>query len=611
MNTPTSCFLFTVLVAILHVQSSSLSPDLTSINPNDVQPFQLFGSSICVYESTMAVGAPGDNTKGFNAGAVYMFQYLGGIWTQNSKLVASVLSTDDKFGQSVSVFEETLVIGAVNKLRIISSVGHLQAGAVFIFRRSGTLWSENQQLLANDGKAYDHFGSSVSLYDNVLVVGASDDNLDDDTSSGSVYLFVRSTSSSTFIERDNRHSFDADDRDKFGHDVMVFGDVAVVGAYQDDDQGSRSGSVYVYSIVSDSFAFQQKITASDHEDDNVRDAFGFSLSLFNYTLAVSAFFDDDSGYEAGAVYMYTRSEGSASWTAQAKLSTNDVGTEGSFGYSVDLYLNYLVVGSTGADNDAGMAHVFQWSGSAWQEKFSMVAPDRQSSDAFGFAVSIFDTHIAFTAPLNDINGNYDAGSVYSARNVDFPTSQPSVSSQPSPQPSGRPSSAPVSSAPSLAPVTSSPSLAPVVHPTSLPSSSVPSLSPSQARISNGGSGSGGDGAGTIDIVIIIMSTIFGTVVMGYMFIKLFLIVKQKLNDKSAAVAGMQPVVAEVEVINPPITTPRNETATIASIVGIEEVTPSPRKKKKKRNNHSDASRTPVLPFATHVGDHIPVASEMS
>jgi hypothetical protein len=239
-----------IVLLTLGIPTLSLSPYLSLIVPSDVEADALFGKSLSVVGDVMAVGAPGDNTEGFNAGAVYVFLQLSGVWSQQSMLTSATTVTQDKFGTSVSIYDDTLIVGAVNKNRVISATSQVQAGTVYVFWRVGNAWSENQMLVASDGQAYDHFGISVSVYENAIIIGAADDNLDDDTSSGSVYLFTRSSPSGSFTQKDNKHSNDADDGDKFGFSVDLYGDVAVVGAYQDDDQGSRSGDLYVNLFVS-------------------------------------------------------------------------------------------------------------------------------------------------------------------------------------------------------------------------------------------------------------------------------------------------------------------------------------------------------------------------
>jgi hypothetical protein len=184
---PTVLVYVCVLVVIVGAYSASLSPEQTLITPSDARGDANFGNSLSIHNNSMVVGAPGDNSKGFNAGAVYMYDYISDVWSERSKLAASVTTSGDKFGITVNIFEDTLAVGAVNKLRVISGVAALQAGAVYIFLRSGNAWSESQQLLANDGQEYDHFGISVSLYQNALLIGASDDNVDASTSSGALF----------------------------------------------------------------------------------------------------------------------------------------------------------------------------------------------------------------------------------------------------------------------------------------------------------------------------------------------------------------------------------------------------------------------------------------
>jgi hypothetical protein len=105
-------------------------------------------------------------------------------------------------------------------------------------------------------------------------------------------------------------------------------------------------------------------------------------------------------------------------------------------------------------------------------------------------------------------------------------------------------------------------------------------------------------------IVIVMSLVFGGAIVVYLSVQLYVLAVRALGRKLES--DMSPVVAEVEVISQEVVTPRNNSSTIASVFSIEQITPSPKKKKKKRSN-SSSSVTSVLPFATHVSDHIPVA----
>jgi len=166
-----------VMVTLDGQPTTSSTPEQTLITPTDARGDANFGKSLSVHGNIMAVGAPGDSSLGFAAGAVYMYDFISDTWSERSKLAASSTFTGDKFGFAVAVFEDTLAVGAVSKLRLIGGVATAEAGAVHIFLRSGSTWSESQQLITNDGEAYDHFGISLSLYENTLLIGASDDDV--------------------------------------------------------------------------------------------------------------------------------------------------------------------------------------------------------------------------------------------------------------------------------------------------------------------------------------------------------------------------------------------------------------------------------------------------
>jgi hypothetical protein len=185
--------------------------------------------------------------------------------------------------------------------------------------------------------------------------------------------------------------------------------------------------------------------------------------------------------------------------------------------------------------------------------------------------------------------------------VDSPTSQPSSSHAPSLQPSGYPSAMPSSSSPSRQPITSNPTQQPVTStPTCFPSvipTSLPSVAP---KFVEERSDSLSTESNMIAFMFIIVAILCGAAVTGYLIYYFYGSVKKSWNARTDT--RMSPVLADIELVNAPVTTPRNE-LTIASVIAIEEVTPSPRKKRSK----SSSSVTPVLPFATHVGDYIPVA----
>jgi hypothetical protein len=159
------------------------------------------------------------------------------IFSPKTKLTTSDGATDDHFGYSVAISGDTAVIGAH-----LDDDNGTDSGAAYVFVGSGSTWSEQQKLTASDGAGGDHFGYSVAVSGDTAVIGAHQDD-DNGSESGSAYVFVRS--GSTWTQQQKLTALDAAQDDEFGYGVAVSGNTAVTGAYRDDDNGSSSGSAYI------------------------------------------------------------------------------------------------------------------------------------------------------------------------------------------------------------------------------------------------------------------------------------------------------------------------------------------------------------------------------
>jgi hypothetical protein len=266
------------------------------------------------------------------------------------KLTASDGAPDDYFGTSVSISGDTAVIGA----RLDDDNG-TQSGSAYVYVRSNCVWSEQQKLTASDGAQYDQFGSSVSISGDTAVIGALADE-DNGTISGSAYVYVRSNG--VWTEQQKLTASDGEQYDYFGTSVSISGDTAVIGAYRDDDNGSNSGSAYVYVRSNGVWSEQQKLTASDGAPD---DYFGFTVSISGDTAVMGAYGDDDNG----SAYVYVR--GNGVWTQQQKLTASDGAQDDNF-WSVSISGDTAVMGAP-YDNDNG-----SYSGSAYVYDFYLDAP---------------------------------------------------------------------------------------------------------------------------------------------------------------------------------------------------------------------------------------------
>ena len=122
--------------------------------------------------------------------------------------------------------------------------------------------------------------------------------------------------------------------------VAIAGDTIVVGAWLDDDNGTDSGSAYVFTRTGTTWTEQAKLTASDGAAD---DQFGISVAIAGDTIVVGAYRDDDNGTDSGSAYVFTRT--GTTWTQQAKLTASDGAADDQFGSSVAIAGDTIVVGA--------------------------------------------------------------------------------------------------------------------------------------------------------------------------------------------------------------------------------------------------------------------------
>eukprot|EP00854_Cymbomonas_tetramitiformis_P027008 gene27008-33223_t len=304
------------------------------------------------------------------------------------KITAPDGSSGDWYGCSVALSSTHLVVGAPYDDDLGSSSGSVY---VFSVSDSGALFLH--KVTANDGSSRDKFGKSVALSSTHLVVGA---NGDDDL--GSVYVYSVSDSGATFLQKVTAN--DGSSNDYFGTSVALSGTHLVVGASGDDDLGSSSGSVYVFSVTDTGATFLQKVTAND---GNSNDYFGCSVGLSGTHLVVGAFNDDSF---SGSVYVYSVTDSGATLVQKVKANYDSNGD--GFGYSVGLSGTHLVVGAPYYDSYMGSVYVFSVSDSGATLVQKVTANDGSSYDYFGYSVALSGTHLVVGAPEDD---SYQ-GSVY-------------------------------------------------------------------------------------------------------------------------------------------------------------------------------------------------------
>jgi hypothetical protein len=170
-------------------------------------------------------------------------------------------------------------------------------------------WGQVAKLTAYQAASGDYFGSSVSISGSTVVVGSSGDD-DNGTNSGSAYIFGRDQGGvDAWGQVAKLTASDGASYDEFGRSASISGDTIVVGANGDDDHGSNSGSAYIFGRDQGgvgTWGHVAKLTASDGAS---YDYFGWSVSISGDTIVVGANGDDDNGLGSGSAYIFGRGSG--------------------------------------------------------------------------------------------------------------------------------------------------------------------------------------------------------------------------------------------------------------------------------------------------------------
>jgi uncharacterized repeat protein (TIGR01451 family) len=389
--------------AVIFVRSGTTWTQQQRIEASDPAASDDFGYSVSLSGETAAVGSPFDNTPGFETGSAYVFVRSGTTWSEQEKLVPPDGLDADQFGAALSVSGDTVAIGALGD---DDPGAGPAAGSTYVFVRSGMTWSQQQKLLADDADANDLFGYSVSLSGDTVAIGASGDDTAAGVDSGSAYVFVRS--GTTWSQQQQLLASDGAANDALGYSAAVDGDTVVVGAISDDISGVlNAGSAYAFVRSGGTWTEQQRLGAMDSA---AGDEFGFSVSVSGDTAVVGAYRDDAIfGPSVGAAYVFVRS--GTTWTQQQKLRASDAAPGDRFGESVSLSGDTIVAGATGAA-PVGSAYVFVRSGTTWTEQQKLLASDGAPGDNYGFSVSVSGETAVVGAFGANTQLGADAGAAY-------------------------------------------------------------------------------------------------------------------------------------------------------------------------------------------------------
>lgn len=390
--------------AYVFVRSGAAWTEQAKLVAADGSSIDNFGQSVSIAGDTVAVGVPQDDFgTAINPGTVRVFSRVAAAWSEVALLTPPNVSSNLRFGASVSAFADSILAGATGA----SSGNAALIGAAYIFDRSpsGSTWTPRPTLFAPNGLA-GNFGEAAAFDGSRAIVSG---RVPPDIATGAVWIFDAAQGQSTGVpEIIVANPADAGAGDKFGLDVAVSGNTMVIGS-RDDDIGANAnqGSAYVYERTSPGQPWIQvaKLTASD---GGAGDELAERVAIEGDTIALSATIHNSA---RGAVYVFTRNV-SGNWAFSQKL-TADAPTPGDrFGNDIDIQGNVMVVGAFLDDGQAGSAFVFNRTGTgAWSRVQKLQPGDTLANDFFGTSVAIDSGTIVIGSPGDDLGPAADRGTI--------------------------------------------------------------------------------------------------------------------------------------------------------------------------------------------------------
>jgi len=372
------------LYASTTIQNSYTFDELNKLTASDAAYTDSFGGSVAISGDYAIVGAPGDDDGFSNSGSAYVFKNNGsGVFTQTNKLTASDAGSTDYFGDSVAISGDYAIVGAYS-----DDDEFYDVGSAYIFKNNGSgVFTQTNKLTASDAAYTDLFGYSVAISGDYAIVGAPGDD-DNGSYSGSAYVF-KNNGSGVFTQTNKLTASDAAADDSFGGSVAISGDYAIVGARRNDDVGSA----YVFkNNGSGVFTQTNKLTASDA---GYFDYFGDSVAISGDYAIVGAYVEDNGiGTYTGSAYVF-KNNGSGVFTQTNKLTASDAAADDRFGDSVAISGDYAIVSAHWNDDkftNSGSAYIFNGAIRAdTLENNTNFSFDIDALNATGYAISGIDS----------------------------------------------------------------------------------------------------------------------------------------------------------------------------------------------------------------------------
>ncbi|MCB9898721.1 MAG: FG-GAP repeat protein [Planctomycetes bacterium] len=381
--------LLALLVLLLAASTAGAQCERDEFLPAPHAPHDLFGEAVAVSGETLVVGAPAGAPSGTGGGRVFVYKRVGGSWIQQALLTANDAQPDARFGASLALDGDVLVVGAPSD----DALGP-DAGAAYVFARFGSTWVQLNKLTGHDTAASDQFGYSVAVSGFAIAVGARrhDHPVPD---AGAVYVFDNPSQGSIWSEVTELHPASVFPGDDFGAAVAIDGNRLLAGADLADHGGVSAGAAWIFHDDGSGWVEEAELVSPVPQ---AMAYFGRALDLSGDVAVVGApgqlveAFPLGPLVASGAVFGFSL-DGGGAWVAEGALTHPEPVDGDGFGRAVALDGPIVLVGAPLSDDvlpNGGCVHA-GWrdpAGPAWWLTSGVTARDGSSGDNLGFAVAL-------------------------------------------------------------------------------------------------------------------------------------------------------------------------------------------------------------------------------
>jgi hypothetical protein len=346
--------------------------------------------SVALDGTRVALGAPGESAV---AGALYVSDCATAPCTLPLRIAPADLATNHAFGTAVAIDGDTLIATAPGA----------DPGAVYVFVASGSSWTQQAKLTPTGGTSGERFGIAASLSGDRIAVGADRDAIG---GAGAVYVFVRV--GTAWTQEARLTASDAAPNDALGTSVALDGDTLLAGAplkHRGAIGSYANGAAYVF-VRGGAWAQQAKLSDSAGANGEM---FGFSVDLAGTRAVIGVPF---AAGDQGHAWVYTGS--GSTWTQEAELSAAGGAPGDQFGWSVALGDDAVFVGAPFAGTLAGAAcggsYMFDATQLAQNGTGTIEAP--LLDDLSGWSLAASGTRWVSSAPGHLVGDVVHAGAAY-------------------------------------------------------------------------------------------------------------------------------------------------------------------------------------------------------